>query len=133
MSSAPEALGMNGVTIVNDKVVASLNPKIVTGTSVKGGGRGLYAREPIAKGEWIWKEMAGLESIPRSWEFIAALPEASRNIYLHFAYCECRLVLSLSSSFVVSADFALKTCQVYVIIAFVVFSFRMSCDRPLLL
>lgn len=84
---AREVLGKGDVTVVKADVVASLNPKICLGTSIKGGGRGLYAKEPIAKGEWVWKEMEGLESTPRTWDFIEALPEASRNTYLHFAYC----------------------------------------------
>ena len=87
-SDASEKLGVNGVAVVKETVVPSLNPKICLGTSIKGGGRGLYAKELIAKGEWVWKEVPGFECVFRSWDFIAALPEASRRAYLHFAYCE---------------------------------------------
>jgi hypothetical protein len=85
---SPEALSVKGVAVIKETCVASLNPKICLGTSITGGGRGLYAKEKIAKGEWVWKEVDGFESIQRDWAFIEALPKSARRAYLHFTYCE---------------------------------------------
>jgi hypothetical protein len=85
---SPEALSVKGVAVIKETCVASLNPKICLGTSITGGGRGLYAKEKIAKGEWVWKEVDGFESIQRDWAFIEALPESAKRAYLHFTYCE---------------------------------------------
>lgn len=87
--AAPDVFAAKGVVIVRDKVVHSLNPKIVVGSSIKGGGRALYAREPLAKGEWVWREVADLEVPSRDWAYLSALPEAARREFLHYSYCAC--------------------------------------------
>jgi hypothetical protein len=81
----------HGVIIIKEKCVPTLNPKICLGSSFKGGGRGLYARERIAKNEWVWREEKGDEfaAIARTVEEIMALPEDARRTFFHFAYCEC--------------------------------------------
>ncbi|MDR3742642.1 MAG: hypothetical protein P4L40_26795 [Terracidiphilus sp.] len=91
IESKREELGRNGVTILKETCVPSLNPKICLGTSTKRGGRSLYAKEAIAEGEWIWRDVPGYEAAPKTWEFIAALPEAARRNFQHFCYCACSL------------------------------------------
>ena len=84
-----EELGRNGISILKETCVPSLNPKICLGTSnVKGGGRGLYAKELIKAGEWIWRDVPGYAATSKSWAFVTALPEAARKNFLHFATCK---------------------------------------------
>ena len=92
--SAPETAASRGYTVITETCVPMLNPKICLGTSIKGGGRGLYAKERIAAGEMVWREKydLGLEAIPRSWEYIEGLDEEPKQIYLHFSYCACHLL-----------------------------------------
>lgn len=78
---------MPGVTVVAATCVPSLNPKICLGTSHKGGGFGLFAKSSIAKGEWVWREVAGFESKPRTYASLDGLPADAKRAYLHFAYC----------------------------------------------
>ncbi len=85
-----EMLGRGGVTVIKETVAPSLNTKICLASSVKGGGRGLFAKERIAKDEVVWREVETFQCKPRSMEFVMALPEAARKNFLHFAYCTCR-------------------------------------------
>ncbi len=82
-----ELLGNDGVTVVKETCVPSLSPKICLASSKKGGGYGLFAKAPIAKGEVIWQEVETFASAPRTIEFVKSLPEAARRNFLHFAYC----------------------------------------------
>jgi hypothetical protein len=90
LSNKREELGRNGVTVLKETCVPSLNPKICLGTSAKRGGRGLYAKDFIAKGEWIWRDVPGYSAAPKSWEELSELPESALNNFLHFCYCTCR-------------------------------------------
>ena len=57
------------------------------GVAHQGGGRGLFAKEKIAKDEVVWKEVETFQCKPRTMEFVQSLPDAARRNFLHFAYC----------------------------------------------
>jgi hypothetical protein len=97
LSNKREELGRNGVTVLKETCVASLNPKICLGTSAKRGGRGLYAKDFIGKGEWIWRDAPGYAAAPKSWEQLSELPESALKNFLHFCYCTCRGALRFAA------------------------------------
>ncbi len=92
MAAAPsfvDVLRDKGVVVLAEVCKPNLHASICLGSSPETGGRGLYAKHRIGKGELIWMEAKGMDPVPRTYAQIAELPEEARTVFLHFSYCKC--------------------------------------------
>ena len=75
------------LVMLKETVAPCLSPKICLARSSKRGGRGLFAKERIAKGEVVWREVDTSSSKSYTIDYVMALPEEPKKAFLHFAYC----------------------------------------------
>lgn len=83
---AAAALAARGITVLKETCIPTLNPKICLGTSHKGGGKALYAKETIPAGESVFIDLPEHAVREWTWDELKDLPEAALNAYLHYAY-----------------------------------------------
>ncbi len=77
----------DGVVILKESCSPCLNAKICLARSSKRGGRGLFAKQRIAKGEVVWRQDDASSSKAYAIDYVMALPEEAKKAFLHFAYC----------------------------------------------
>jgi hypothetical protein len=77
---------VDGIVMLKETCSPCLSAKICLARSSKRGGRGLFAKEAIRAGEVVWRA-TGTPGKAYPLEEVMALPDESRKVFLHFAYC----------------------------------------------
>ena len=78
---------VDGTVVLKETCSPSLSHKICLARSSKRGGRGLFAKERIAKGEVVWRMTDTHSSKADPIDEVMAMPDDARKAFLHFAYC----------------------------------------------
>lgn len=76
---------VDGLVMLKETLAPCLSSKICLARSSKRGGRGLFAKERIAKGEVVWRDASHSKTYTIA--EVMAFPEEARRVFLHFSYC----------------------------------------------